>query len=186
MNTYLFFWMFLIVNVANSYSALPKNSPCDRMARCAINKCFDSEKIKHAVETLTARDMYNEFLNQFHFVCVLTKCRRSCDRCEFCHYAQTQIKNFLQGSHTEMTCPTMERCLLKCASEGLSNFMKCSHDKCNKYCFNAECPHCVTMAKLVYEHICREHHILDRPLVAYNGTCGELFEEVKPKSQSDE
>ncbi|KHN73164.1 Protein dct-5 [Toxocara canis] len=153
-------------------------SACGKLTRCAVRKCFTSEKVHRAIYNSTADDMFSTILNQFSFLCIASKCRSDCRNCEQCQYALSQIKNLASGSHTEMQCPKMEQCSEQCMRADLQRAIPCVKKRCNVHCFDGDCPQCASVAKRVFLFMCREHNVPNLPLVSYNGSCMALFDVV--------
>uniref|UniRef100_A0A914ZT35 Uncharacterized protein n=1 Tax=Parascaris univalens TaxID=6257 RepID=A0A914ZT35_PARUN len=150
-------------------------STCGRLTKCAVKKCFSSEKIQKAIYNSTADEMFAKILNQFSFLCVASKCRSDCRNCEQCQYALNQIRSLASGGNTEMQCPKMEQCSLNCMKSDLERAIPCVRENCNAHCFDGDCPQCARVAKRIFLHMCREHDVPHLPLVSYSGNCMALF-----------
>ncbi|EFO26317.1 hypothetical protein LOAG_02172 [Loa loa] len=57
-------------------------------------------KTKAAMHTMSAVGMFSTMVDQFSFVCIMTKCRDACTACEQCNYALDQLSKITSGIKT--------------------------------------------------------------------------------------
>lgn len=49
---------------------------------------------------MSAVGMFSAMVDQFSFVCIVTKCREACNACEQCNYALDQLSKVTSGVKT--------------------------------------------------------------------------------------
>ncbi|VDK65400.1 unnamed protein product [Onchocerca ochengi] len=166
----------LLSVVSVVWSADPNT--CGKLIRCAIRKCFSTAKTNESTNSSSGIEIFNNMINQFNFICIATKCRDPCTACEQCNYALEQFSKILRGLKTDMKCPKMETCLLKCLHENAFQFGACARERCNPHCFDDECSYCTYLARRIFLKICRENNIPTLSNVNFNGKCIDLVNNV--------